>query len=755
MLRRAFGFLAGAGGLHLLPQLGPAWLPAAPAAAALLFTRRWPALAAACAGFAWSHALATTWTATAWPCTRDRQAVTVEGRVAAPPLVREGRTDFELVAAAIDGEAHRPRRIRVSWYDAESTPSPGERWRFELRLRCRRGFVNPGAPDRDLALLRERIDATAYVAGKSTPERLASSSAGSLERLRARIAGAIASALPPGPSVAVLQGLSVGVRGAIPDRLWDAFSVTGIAHLMAISGLHVTGCALFALAGLRLLGRLPGLAGLPARVVVECLVVVGVTAFYALLSGASLPALRTLVMVAMFLGLRVLRRIAPLDRTLALAAVVLVALDPLAPVTSGFWLSFVATAALLYAATDGNSLPLQALNFARSQAAVTVMLTPVLALAFGRLSLVSPLVNAIAIPVFSLLLLPAVLAGTVLAALNPEAWPALWRVLGMLLDRAWPWLEVVAAWPHASWSPALQPAWLVAAIGIGLLAALMLPVAGLRLAAAALLLAIAFGRAEPLDRGAFAVTVIDVGQGLAAVVETAGHVLVFDTGPAWAGGGAAAQVSLLPYLRSRGIRVVDRLVLSHGDKDHTGGAERLQAAMPVRRIQPAPGSGAASRESCRRGDAWRWEGVEFRVLNPPAGFTGTDNDLSCAILVSGPGGRALLLADPESAAEAQLATRDVAADLVLLPHHGSRSSSGAQLLSATGARYGIASAGFGNRWGMPDAGVVARWRGAGATVLQTASEGAVRARFPASDGPIEIVTARRVAPRWWRPQPAA
>lgn len=755
MLHGAIGFLAGAGGLQALPQLGPAWLPLAPAVAAVLCLRRWPVIAAACAGFAVSHALATSWTATAWPCARDREAVTVEGRVAAPPLVREGRTDFDLVIIGIDAEYHRPQRIRVSWYDADRPVSPGELWRFDLRVRCRRGFVNPGAPDRELALLRERIDATAYVAGKSTPERLQSPRSGSLERLRARIAGAIASALPPGPSVAVLQGLSVGVRGAIPDRLWEAFSLTGVAHLMAISGLHVTGCALFVLAGLRLLARVPGLAAVPARVAAECLVVVGVTAFYALLSGASLPALRTLAMVAIFLGLRTLRRTAPLDRTLALAAVALVAPDPLAPVASGFWLSFVATAALLYAATDGGSLGRQVLGFARSQAAVTVMLTPVLALAFGRVSLVSPLVNAVAIPAFSLLLLPAVLAGTVVAALDPEAWLVLWRVLGTVLDGAWPWLEAIAAWPHASWAPAHQPAWLVAGIGVGLFAALMVPVAGLRLAAATLLLALAFGRDQPLARGAFSVTAIDVGQGLAAVVETAGHVLVFDTGPAWTGGGAAAQVSLLPYLRSRGVRVVDRLVLSHDDRDHTGGAERLRAAFPVRRVQPAPGRGSASTESCRRGDAWRWDGVDFRILHPPADFTGTDNDHSCAILVSGRGGSALLLADPESAAEARLATSQVAADLVLLPHHGSRSSSGAALVSAVGARYGIASAGFGNRWALPDAGVVARWRAAGTTVLSTAAEGAVRARFPAGARAIEIVTSRRAAPRWWRVAPAA
>lgn len=750
----AIPFLAGAASLHALPALGPAAVAVAPAAVALVAHRRWPVLAAACAGLAWSHALATAWMATGWPCARDREVAVVEGLVAGTPLVRPGRTEFDFDVKHVDAPGRWPQRIRVSWYEAERELAPGERWRLELRLRCRRGFVNPGGPDRELALLRERIDASAYVAGKSTPERLAMPQARSLERLRARIAGSIASALPPGPSFAVLQGLSVGVRGAIPDRLWEAFSVTGITHLIAISGLHVTGCALFALAGIRLLGRIPVIARLPTRVATEGAVVVGVSALYTFLSGASLPALRTLVMVALFAGLRLLRRSMPIDRTLTLAAVALVAADPLAMTSIGFWLSFVATAALLCVATQGGNLRRLLLGFARSQVAVTVLLTPVLALAFGRISLVAPFVNAIAIPVFSFLLLPAVLAGTVIAAAEPSAWPGLWRMLAALLDATWPWLESIAAWHGASWSPAGQPAVLVAAVGIALFAALLLPVAGLRLAALVLLVALCTGRSERVAEGAFALTAVDVGQGLAVVVETTDRVLVFDTGPAWPGSGAAAQVSLLPYLRARGIRAVDRLVVSHGDIDHAGGVERLRALLPVRQIQAGPGERAEGEATCRQGDNWLWNRIEFRVLHPRAGFEGSDNDRSCAILVSGPGGRALLLADPEAAGEAELLRQPLAADVVLLPHHGSRSSSGAELVAAVSARYGIASAGFGNRWGMPDPGVVARWRGAGTTVFATADQGAVRARFPARPGPIEIDSARRDFPRWWRSAPA-
>ncbi len=426
----------------------------------------------------------------------------------------------------------------------------------------------------------------------------------------------------------------------------------------------------------------------------EGLIVVAVSGAYALLPAASLPALRTLAMVALFAALRVMRRAWPLDRVLALAAVVLVATDPLAITSAGFWLSFAATAALFAAALRGSSLRERMLDFARGQLAVTALLTPVLAIGFGRLSLVAPLVNAIAIPLFSVLLLPAVLAGTVVAAASPAQSSVLWRALAPLLDGAWPLLEAIASWPGASWAPAAQPAVLVAAVGVALLVALLLPVTGLRMAASVFAAALCLGRPEAVADGAFTVTALDVGQGLAVVVETSRHALVFDTGPAWPGGGAAAQVSLLPYLRSRGIRAVDLLVVSHEDADHSGGADRLRASMPVRRMTVAPGSPRQDGETCRRGDSWRWNGVAFRMLHPPAGFAGDDNDSSCAMLVSGAGGRALLLADPETDGEAELLMQAIAADLVLLPHHGSRSSSQPALVSAVSARYGIASAGL-------------------------------------------------------------
>lgn len=750
MWQVAIAFSAGAAALLGMPAVGAHAVAPFAALCAASFVRRRPVLAAVCAGLAWTQLLASGWLDGAWPCARDREPVTVTGRIAAPALEREGRTDFDLDVIEAEPAADAPRRVRVAWYESTGVPRPGEVWRLQLRLRCRHGFVNPCAPDRDLALLRERIDATAYVVGKSAPVRLTPPAERPVERLRGRIADGIAQAVAEGPSAAVLQGLAVGVRGAIPEQLWDAFAITGIAHLIAISGLHVTGCGVAVLALLRLCRRAHS-TGLP-RIGTgsESAVVVAVTAGYAVLSGGSVPALRTLAMFAVFALLRVLRRTWPLHQSLALAGLVLVACDPLALTSAGFWLSFVATAALCAVSVQQAQWRSRLVAFAKAQLAVTTLLTPVLAATFGRISLVAPLVNAVAIPVFSLALLPAILAGTVLTAAAPEAAATLWRMLAVILDRAWPLLEAVAAWPKASFSPAVQPGVVVAATGLALFAAQVLPITGLRCAAACMAGALLIGNAPRPPEGGYVLTAMDTGQGLATVIETARHTLVFDTGPRWQSGNAAAKVALLPYLRGRGVRNIDVLVVSHDDADHAGGADALRLALPIEFTMSAEHSRLRADATCRRGDSWRWDGVEFRVMHPPSGFEGSDNDRSCAIVVAGRGGSALLLADPEAAAEAEILPHVGAADVVLVPHHGSRSSSSPALVAAASARVAIVSAGFGNRWDMPDAGVVARWRQAGTSVLVTADEGAIRAEFPPQPGHVAVAAERRENRRWWR-----
>jgi competence protein ComEC len=741
LLWAALAFCAGAAATFALPSMGPAAVAAVPAVAAACALRRLPAVAACLAGCAAAWLAAATAVEGAWPCARDRAIAALEGRIAAPPVVRTDRTDFDLELANAPARRLGIDRVRLSWYDAADLPRAGESWRLHARLRCPGGFANPGAADRELALLREGIDATGYVAGDRAPERRSLPPAATVERLRERVAATISLAVGAGPSAAVLQGLAVGLRGSIGDDLWEAFAVTGLAHLVAISGLHVTGCAVAVLALLRGAWRARVLPATRFRLAYEAFVVTGVAAAYAMLAGAPVPALRSVALVALYQALRLLRRSVPLGDSLAGAAALLVAAEPLAIVSAGFWLSFAATAALMAVVVAGAGWRARVRQFAHGQAAITLLLAPVLAASFGRLSLVAPLVNAVAVPAFGVLILPAVLCGTVLALVAPAATPAIWQALGAALDAAWPLLERIARWPYAGIAPAAQPAALIATAALLSCVAVLMPLRGLRAAACVLLVAIAAGGAERIRPGAFTLTVVDVGQGLSAVVETSRHVLVFDTGPRWRGGAVAARVSLLPYLRSRGVRRVDRLVLSHDDADHTGGADLVHQAFAV-----------DSREACVTGAAWRWDGVSFRVLHPPPDFTGNDNESSCALRIAGSGGAALLLADPAAAAEAMLAAQPVDADVVLIPHHGSATSSSPSLVAAVSARLGIVSSGFGNRWGHPHADVVARWRSAGTTVLGTARDGAVRVRFPGRGGSLAVETERSVSPHWWRAQ---
>ncbi|MFZ2509233.1 MAG: ComEC/Rec2 family competence protein, partial [Steroidobacteraceae bacterium] len=430
-------FCAGAGCVHFLPTLpGPGSLLAV-VSAALLSLRRLPALAALLLGFAWTAAGAHRTIADDWPCARDREIVELDGVVTGPATLRQGRVDFDLRATPANG-TWVPARLRLSWYEAAAIPLPGQVWRLRARIRCRNGLANPGAPDRELELLRQRINATGYVAAGSRPLLLEDRYwRYPVERLRARIAARIGAAVQSGDSAAVLQGLAVGARSNVPERLWEAFAATGVAHLMAISGLHVTGFALFVLfmlrAGWRVLAR-----PRRARIGVEMTVVVVATGAYALLAGASLPTLRTVVMVAIVAAQRFLRRSIPVHTTLASAALLLVAADPLAVSSPGFWLSFVATAALIALIDAGPGWVERGMSFVRAQATILWLLAPVLAIAFGRLSLIAPIANALAIPVFSCLLLPVILLATALTAIWPASADGIWHSLGAVLDACWP-----------------------------------------------------------------------------------------------------------------------------------------------------------------------------------------------------------------------------------------------------------------------------------------------------------------------------
>ncbi|MCC7198127.1 MAG: DNA internalization-related competence protein ComEC/Rec2 [Gammaproteobacteria bacterium] len=771
MLALALGLAAGIAGLHAIPEL-PCWqLPALAWAGALCVTlaalrvRREVgpghgiglllfALAAAL-GFSLAWWQARALLAADWPCRRDREELTIAGRVAAPALLRDGRTEFDFDADARSRSLGVPPRLRLSWYQAEAVPWPGEAWQLQVRLRCRRSLRNPAGADRELALLADRIGATGYLSGRSPARRLDDGAHHRpVQRLRAHIAERIAALMRDSPEAGIVQGLAVGVRGKLSDEQWRVLSVSGTAHLVAISGLHVTAFALttLALSGFVLRFGQPRWLS-RRRVLVDAALLIGVAGGYTLLAGAALPALRTLAMLSVAVAFRVARREQRSTGILAASAFVLLAADPLALLQAGFWLSFVATAALVIAAPPGAGA---IGGFVRAQAAVTLALAPVSVIVFGFLSVVGPVANAVAIPAFSVLLLPLTLAGVALLPVweTGAAWA--FAATGWMIAKGWPLLEWLVALPAAAWRVPQPPAWLAAAALVAVLAALALRQAAIGAACLVIVVASLLRAPAVPPPGALDAIVLDVGQGLAVVLRTTHRVLVFDAGPRWRGGGSAGEAVVLPYLRAQGVRRIDMLVLSHDDADHAGGATALLAAMPVTQLLRGAGSFAdgPAGTGCRRGQRWRWDGVSFEVLHPGEGESWDDNEGSCVLRVTTETASLLLVADVGRLAEDSLTARPelrgrLQADVALVGHHGSRSSSSQAWVDAVQPRWALVSAGFGNRWGMPRAEVLARWRAGGATARGTQDEGALRLRLPAAGmmaAPAGQAASER---RWW------
>ncbi len=539
------------------------------------------------------------------------------------------------------------------------------------------------------------------------------------------------------------------------------FRDTGVAHLMAISGLHVTMFAWLAsaliAAGWRasarwspaLLWRWPATqAGAVGGLLLA--------SAYAVFSGWGVPSQRTVLMLAVVTLLR--WRGAdwpwPLVWGWAMAAVLL--LDPWALLHAGFWLSFVAVGVLLAAGRYPASGRLGALpGLLREQALMTVALAPLTLLLFGQVSLVSLLANLPAIPWVTLVVTPLAMLGVLFSPLwEVAAWGV--RMLGL-------WLEQLATWPWAVWHHAAAPwGWAVLGVAGGVLLVWRLPwpwrMAG------ALMLWPAFTHAPPRPPpGVFELLALDVGQGSAVLVRTATHSLLFDTGPRYWGGGDAGQLTIVPALRRLGERL-DLVVESHADSDHAGGTPAVLAAQPRARflapLPPPEGSLAAARAGlpglgalCRAGQRWQWDGVGFEMLHPrPEDLSGSSNATSCVLRVSSGGRAAVLTGDIGVEQELRLALEhpDLRADWLLAPHHGSRSSSLPAWLNTLRPRWVFIQAGHHNRFGHPAPVVLTRYAQRGIVWRSSPSCGAATWR---SDAPDTLRCERDDHPRYWRTNP--
>ena len=699
------------------------------------------ALAWSLAGAAWAGTLSVRVMRAQLPASWEGREVVLSGQVVSLPDVEKRRSRFLL---QVDDSGQQPapvrgRLLQLAWYDDFDARAPGPRlalhagahWQLHARLRAPRGLRNPGGFDAERSAMAQRWTAVGLVRQPEAARQVREPHgwAAWRDRMSARIGRAI-----DRPDARFVQALALGDTRGLGAQDWRLLRSAGLTHLIAISGFHVGLVALAAAWLVRGLWRVSArLARRWPREHAAAVAAVLAAALYGVVAGGSLPTVRTVLMIGALSAARLCRRPVAVTRSLALALLAVLLVDPLATLLPGFWLSFGGVACLSVLMPQNGSRLRWLWDFLRAQWVATLCLLPVSAAWFAQASWVGPLANLLAIPWWSLLVVPLSLGGLVFEAAYAGAGAPMWRLAAACFEPSWRLFSWLGTQPFAQ-APLTEVATTAAVLALLGAIGWLLPrgTPGKPLAAV-LWLALAWPDTRRPGPGAFELVVLDVGQGLSVLVRTHRHALLYDAGPRVEEGFDAGERVVVPALHALGVRALDALVVSHADSDHAGGVATVVAELPVARMvappdAEVPGAGSTP-AACLRGQGWEWDGVRFRFLHPPSGFPYLGNESSCVLRVEAGGQAALLTGDIGRVIEqrlVRLAPADLRAELVVVPHHGSASSSSPGFVAATGARLAVISSGHGNRFGHPRPGVLRWWRRGGAEALETARSGAVR-----------------------------
>jgi competence protein ComEC len=696
------------------------------------------------------------------------KTIRLTGVVSDLPQMSARSLRFELTVSGVSNEQYQwlaGRRIRLGWFSGRNktanTLKPGDNWQLDVRLRRPRGFVNPHGFDYQRWLLSQHIAATGYVRASKSNKRLGDGQGSLLNYWRFAIRESISNLNLAADSRALVTALTLGDHSQLDSDIWQLLASAGVVHLLVISGLHI---GLAALLGFYVGGGVGRVAGLLWRASIArywgCAGSVGCAMGYAALSGFNLPAQRALVMVLVANAMLLLNRQGSRGYGFCLALLVVALIDQLATHSAGFWLSFSAVAVLLWLMPvhNGPMKPVDSLRlFLRAQVLVFVGLTLILGIWQLPQPLLSPLVNLLAIPWVSFLMVPLCLLGVLIYPVSESLSQQLWMLAGeqlswflLLLDR----LPIIAL-PFGLRSPVLL------AGGVFAVLLLLLPVVKpVRYLSAVLLLAIvasatgtSFIEADDTQSAPLSIAVLDVGQGLGVVVQTRTHTLVYDTGPAYSERFNAGSGIIVPYLRGEGVSQVDVLMISHGDSDHAGGVSGFLTHFKPRQI--ISGFDLDGSKRCRAGQQWQWDDVSFRVLHPATGAAvSRSNNQSCVLLISNGDHHVLLPGDIERDVEAGLVdellrmTNGAPVSLVVAPHHGSKTSSSSGFVGALQPRHVVFSAGYRHHFGHPHPRVVQRYQTAGAILWRTGDSGAVIFHWR-DNASAEVTTGRQLGKRYW------
>ncbi len=688
--------------------------------------------------------------------TLERQDVVISGKISGVPVHTPHYSRFDFVVDTLTWQGNpyaAPAKIRLKAYHDPDIFKANQHWRFTVRLKRAHGYQNPGSRfNYETYLFEKHIRATGYVRNEASNLLIdRNHNQYSIAKFRERVSTFIQTRLQNTPHHGVLNALIVGVRGAMSDADWVVLQNTGTIHLVAISGLHiglVSGLVMWLVARVwRLTGQLQ------TRIPAQTVAVIGglVAGFcYALLAGMTIPTQRAVIMLSVVVIAMLLRRRSSSFEMLILALTVVLLVDPLTPLASGFWLSFGAVAVIICCLTKRNSkltentphkntssIPEKSTRWLSIQLGLSFGMAPLLLLLFHQVSLIAPLANLLAIPVIGLVVVPVALFGLCLFAFGLPEWALLiFESTLVVIDSLWSVLQFLADTDWSIWQPPLIIFWALMLATVGVVLLFFRSSFPARLTAVLWLLPLLFSQPEKPDYGAFKYTMLEVGHGLASVVETQNHTLVYDTGPRFKGGMDAGKVVVVPYLKSRGIRHIDKLIISHQHIDHAGGYQAINNVFNIVHLLAGVPDKINHRqgklEKCLGGQKWHWDGVLFEMLWPLNNDFAKGNNASCVLKISSKFGALLLTGDIESRAEKMLVAAHgdrLGADVLQVPHQGSKTSSTVQFLNRVKPKLALLSTGYLNRFGHPHEVISQRYAIRQIRLINTAYAGALTIDF--------------------------
>ncbi|MBP9729264.1 MAG: DNA internalization-related competence protein ComEC/Rec2 [Gammaproteobacteria bacterium] len=651
----------------------------------------------------------------------------------------------------------KPGLVKLRWWDPPQKVGAGEQWRFVVKLKRPHGYANPGSMNLEKYFFEHQWVAEGSILAKKPFEKLGDHVWNyPLDRIRAWVRDQVAHALEGRPFVGVMMALSMGDQSFISQEHWQVFRQTGTGHLVAISGLHISLIASFfyfltkkicyCLPSNRFSGSIKTV-GYCIGWLLACL--------YAALSGFSIPSRRAIFMISAFILSLILKKVQHTSRGYWIALGLVLVCDPLSTLSPGFWLSFTAVGIILYSMQNRIGTKGWWLQCGRIHLILFVGLTPISLALFSSCSLVSPLANFIAIPYFSFWVVPCCLGGTLSLFFSKTLARILFSLGDYGLQGLWPVLQTLSNMPYATWDSVHQNTPLIG-VAMGGLLCFLLPT-GLpgRYVGVVALLPLLLSPVPAIKEGMAGITVLDVGQGLATVVETKNHVLVFDTGPQLSKHFDTGAQVVLPFLATRKKKAIDRLIISHADNDHKGGAASIIKAMPVHHIMSSD-QPLADRvvDPCVAGQRWEWDGVLFEILHPTIDYQGKKNDRSCVLKVQAGTQSVLMTGDIEAKSETDLIQRvpqALASTVLIVPHHGSKTSSSEAFIAAVHPQYAIITVGYANHYGHPKPAILQRYREASIPVFDSMHHGAVSFTLN-SESALKIQAYRLKYKNFWNPE---